>query len=92
MTASFFNHINRKSQADLLYREGEFLYTRQEPQFIVDVYRLEEFFVEIYLHKHIEDFVTVRSFEASDRKPQYDTESETFGLLSIMMGQPRISA
>lgn len=92
MTASFFNNINRKSQADLLFREGNFLFTREEPQYLVDVYSLEDFFVEIYFNRQLEDFVTMRSFEASDRRPQYNTDSETFGLLEMMMSQPRISA
>ena len=92
MTASFFNHINRRSQADLLYHEGQFLFTRQEPQFLVDVYRLEEFFVEIYYHRQLEDFVTMRSFEDADRTPQYNSDSETFGLTAMMMGHSKISA
>lgn len=92
MTASFFTHINRKSQADLLYHEGTFLYTREEPQFIVDVYQLEDFYVEIYFHKHLEDFLAMRSFEATERKPEYNSDSDTFGLLEMVMGHSRISA
>jgi hypothetical protein len=92
MTATFFSQINRKSQAELIYHQGDFLYTRQEPQFIIDVYQLEDFFVEIYFHKHIEDFVTIRSFEATDRQPQFTSDSENFGFLAMMMGNSRISA
>jgi hypothetical protein len=91
MTAAFFSQINRKSQADLLFHQGDFLQTREEPQFLVDVYRLEDFFVEIYFHRQLEDFVALRSFEATG-EPQYNTDSETFGVLAMLMEHSKISA
>ncbi|HEX2532751.1 MAG TPA: hypothetical protein VHK69_03390 [Chitinophagaceae bacterium] len=57
-----FDGMTPQQQADTLLLRGSFLYSRQEPEFLVDLYRMDGFYVEIYYHKREADIVAVRSF------------------------------
>ena len=59
---TLFNLLNKQEQADMLLEEGAFLYTRQEPEFLIDLYKLEDFFVEVYYHKRQRSLIVVKSF------------------------------
>ena len=46
----------------MLFNEGYYLNTREEPGFFVDTYQLHSLFVELYFHKKQQDFVVVKTF------------------------------
>ena len=69
MTMRLFNLLSKKEQADVLEDEGVYLYTRQEPEFVIDLYEIQGFFVEVYYHKCQKEFIIVKSFQ-SDEQPQ----------------------
>lgn len=64
---TLFNLLTKAEQADMLLEEGNFLYTRDEPQFLIDLYSVEDFFVEVYYHKRQENLIVVKSFYAKDQ-------------------------
>lgn len=76
MTPAIFVSLTRDLQTALLSDEGQFLLTRDEPGFTVDMYRLHQFFVEVYYHKHDEGLVAMRAFADSEKAeaqtPVYD--------------------
>ncbi len=67
-TFKLFNSLTKPEQADVLSEQGSYLYTRQEPEFIIDLYSVDDFFVEVYYHKRQEDMIVVKSFK-SDEQP-----------------------
>ena len=69
MTPYMFDSLTKAQQADVLQFQGEYLYTRQEPEFTIDLYRLGDFYVEIYFHGRDENYVGIRSFYI-DQQPQ----------------------
>ena len=68
-TIKLFNSLDKQEQADVLSEAGDYLYTRQEPEFIIDLYKVDGFFVEVYYHKRQEELIVVKSFQ-SDEQPR----------------------
>lgn len=64
---TLFNLLSKQEQADILLEEGKYLYTRQEPEFLIDLYSLDDFFVEVYYHKHQKNLTVIKSFYAKDQ-------------------------
>jgi hypothetical protein len=71
---TLFNLLTKQEQADMLLEEGSYLHSRQEPEFLIDLYRLEDFYVEVYYHKRQNTLVVVKSFYAcgKDDEPAHD--------------------
>lgn len=59
---AFFDALTIRQKADVLLQQGQFLYTRQEPAFDVDAYKLDDFFVEIFFPKDARPKAIFRSF------------------------------
>lgn len=71
MTPHLFDSLTKLQQAELLQHQSTFLYTRQEPEFIIDVYQLGDFYTEVYYHKSEESFVVLRSFYSDAHRQTY---------------------
>lgn len=71
MTPHFFDSLTKLQQAELLQHQSHYLYTRQEPEFLVDVYQLGDFYTEVFYHKQEESFVVIRSFYSDAHKQTY---------------------
>ena len=71
MTPHHFDSLTKGQQADLLQFESVFLYSRQEPEFTVDLYLVHDFYVEVYYHKDEEEFIILRSFYADTQLQPY---------------------
>jgi hypothetical protein len=56
-----FNTLSKADQADLLEAEGVYLSSRRESEYLIDLYQLNDFFVEVHYHL-ASDAVTVQSF------------------------------
>jgi len=63
-----FNTLSKADQAELLHLEGVYVSTRQEADFIIDQYRLDTFFVDVYYNSATENAVSVQSFYPSQRQ------------------------
>jgi len=66
MKDNLFSRLTIPQQADILFNEGYYLSTREEPGFFVDMYQLHSLFVEIYFHRKQADFVVVKTFYSTE--------------------------
>jgi hypothetical protein len=64
-----FNTLTPADQADLLQAEGAFMNTRQEAAFVIDRYRLHNFYVDVYYQAATDEPTTVRSFYPRQQRP-----------------------
>jgi hypothetical protein len=56
-----FNTLSKADQADLLEAESVYLSSRRESEYLVDLYQLNDFYVEVHYHL-ASDAVIVQSF------------------------------
>ena len=66
MKDNLFSRLTIPQQADILFNEGYYLSTREEPGFFVDMYQLHSLFVEIYFHRKQAEFVVVKTFYSTE--------------------------
>ena len=69
-TFTLFRLLSKQEQAEMLQQEGTYLCTRQEPEFLVDLYELEDFYVETFRHRADCALVLVKSYRLQDL-PEY---------------------
>lgn len=60
LTPAIFNDLDKRDQADLIQQEAIYLGTRELPEFIVDLYSLEGFFVELFYHHLHDDLILIK--------------------------------
>jgi len=53
VTCELFNSLDRNSQANLIWQEGEFIVNRPYYGFLVSLYSMPGFFSEIYYNSEI---------------------------------------
>ena len=71
-----FNALSTRQKTDVLLQQGSFLYTRDEPAFSVDGYKLDDFFVEIFYSKDTLPKAIFRSFERKEMSPSFLPEDK----------------
>lgn len=76
MTPYFFDSLTKLQQAEILQHQSNFLYTRQEPEFVIDAYQLGDFYTEVYFHKNEDNFVVIKSFYADAHHKTYLPEQK----------------
>jgi hypothetical protein len=67
MVISTFYQLNYNEQADLLLNQGTFLQSREEGNFIIDLYELQDLLVEVYYQREDEELVSVMACETVDK-------------------------
>lgn len=67
MVISTFYQLHYNEQADLLLNQGTFLQTRQEGNFIIDLYELQDLLVEVYYQNEDEEPVSVMACQTTDK-------------------------
>lgn len=85
-TFKLFNLLSKQEQADLLLEEGTYLHTRQEPEFLIDLYEIEGFFVEVYYHKRQDELIIVKSFRSGEQV--FSTDEALIPQLTIAWKNP----
>ena len=71
-----FNALSIRQKADVLLRQGNFLYNRHEPAFNVDGYKVDNFFVEVFYSKISSSKAIFRSFEEKESAHSYLPEEK----------------
>ena len=71
MTPYFFDSLTKLQQAEILQHQSSYMYTRQEPEFVIDMYQLGDFFTEVYYHRNEDNFIIIRSFYADGHRQAY---------------------
>lgn len=57
-----FNTLSKTDQAELIQLEGVYLQSKQEAEFVIDRYRLHNFYVDVYYQSATGDAVAIHSF------------------------------
>src|SRR5687768_4107296 len=89
MTPSLFDALTGKDQADILEQEGSFICTREENRFLIDLYAIEDFYVEVYFRRHDEGYASISSFysfengKAAPARPFYTHPSSAPSFLPV---------
>jgi hypothetical protein len=64
-----FNTLSHADQADLLELEGVYMDSRYESEFVIDRYRLNNFFVDVFYHAVTGEAIAVQSFYPKQQQP-----------------------
>ena len=71
MTLYEFNRMNLNDQADYTWQAGHHLAHRREGEMMVNLYKLPEFFVEIYVSDQTEWITRLAGFKNAKRLDAY---------------------
>lgn len=64
-----FNILSKADQADLLQLEGVFVSSRQQAEVVIDRYRLNNFYVDVFYDAATGDAIAVQSFYPKQQQP-----------------------
>ena len=83
ITFAAFNSLTPKQQSDMMCYEGVYLCSRQEPEFVIDLYQIEHFYIEAFYHRKTKSLVSLRSFTSTDQLHAYFVNSSLLFLESV---------
>jgi len=69
-TPESFSEMPRQDQADVLHFNGTYLHTREEPGFMIDVYQVNNFYVEVYYQRNTDECLVMRTYYSADKIQQ----------------------
>ncbi|HZH64713.1 MAG TPA: hypothetical protein VEY10_07445 [Flavisolibacter sp.] len=67
LTTSTFYQLSYTEQADTILREGNFIQTRTEKNFMIDMYELDDLLIEVFYQKDTEDLVSIMAYNTADK-------------------------
>ena len=67
LSTSSFYRLNYTQQADLLLQQGLFLQTREQENFVIDLYELHDLLVEIFYQRETGEPVSVMAYNAMEK-------------------------
>lgn len=71
MTIDEFNRLEKDQREKLLLNNGVYLLSRQEPEFIIDLYQMDSFYIEAFYHHGKKRLLYVRAFSHLDELAPY---------------------
>src|SRR5215210_5796864 len=83
MTNNLFSRLTIPQQVEILFKEGFYLDTREEPGFFVDMYKMHGLYIELYFHKKQEDFVVIKTFYSTE-----DVQTSSTGNADVLYPLP----
>ena len=66
-----YNCLSLKEKVEFLQSNAVYLCSRQEPEFIIDLYQLDNFYVEGFYHKRRRALVQIHCFSSTDQLSTY---------------------
>ena len=82
MTFDCFASLSDEDKNKYLFSNGTLLYSRQEPKFIICLYAVEGFYVEVFYHIKSNEINYMRSFTCSSYLDPYLKNIDISGLLN----------
>jgi hypothetical protein len=70
MVISTFYQLPYTEQADLLLKQGTFLSSRAEGNFIIDLYEMQDLIIEIFYRHEDEEPVSVLAYDTTEKLQQ----------------------
>ena len=61
-----FKYLEKETKKRLLFHNGVYLATRQESEFIIELYQIDSFYVEAYFHESDQEIGYMRAFSSLD--------------------------
>lgn len=71
MTPQQFDHLDVTMQEFIVLKHGSFLALRQEPEFIIKLYQLDSFYVELFFHQIKNRPLSIKSFSNTGKLDSY---------------------
>lgn len=81
MSTSEFLSLKIDQKNKFLQSNGQYLCSRQEPGFCIDLYEAGNMYIEVYFHKHSKEPVCVNAFSDTDRLKDYISGIDLSNLL-----------
>jgi hypothetical protein len=69
MTRSAFDALRQSEQVEVVYNDGVYIGNRQEPGFIIILYQIHDFYVEMFFFEC--ELLDVKSFRSIDLLDPY---------------------
>ncbi|MGZ3861165.1 MAG: hypothetical protein ACXVMS_16635 [Flavisolibacter sp.] len=76
-----FMQSDRKNIGKILAARAVYLVSRQEPKFFIDLYQLENFYVEVFYHRKNQNQLYVQAFTEVEKLQPYLQHIEISSLL-----------
>lgn len=67
INSTTFYQLSYQQQADMLLDNATFLLSRNEGNFLVDMFELDDFLVEVFYQKENEDLVSVMVYNTAEK-------------------------
>jgi len=83
MTSAQFDRLSIDDQESMVFDQGAFLAARQEPEFVIQLFQLNSFYVELFYHQVKERAIATRIFSDVKRLGPYFDSIDLSGLLGI---------
>ena len=61
-----FKYLEKETKKRLLFDNGVYLASRQESEFIIELYQIDSFYVEAYFHESDQEIGYMRAFSSID--------------------------
>jgi hypothetical protein len=61
-----FKYLEKETKKRLLFDNGVYLASRQESEFIIELYQIDSFYVEAYFHESDQEIGYMRAFSSLD--------------------------
>jgi hypothetical protein len=71
LTASRFNALDQCDQEAIVACQGVYIAVRQEPEFVIRLYQLDNFYVELYYHQVSKKPISIRTFTQPEKLDAY---------------------
>jgi hypothetical protein len=59
-----FKYLEKETKKRLLFDNGVYLASRQESEFIIELYQIDSFYVEAYFHESDQEIGYMRAFSS----------------------------
>jgi hypothetical protein len=83
MTSAQFDRLSIDDQESMVFTHGAFIGVRQEPEFIIQLFQLNSFYVELFYHQVKERAIATRIFNDADKLGPYFDSIDLSGLLGL---------
>jgi hypothetical protein len=84
MTLNQYKHLSAVEQAAVLWEKGIQIGKRSDPSHIIVLYQIENFYVEMYLHKEENTVKRIRSFRSTGPLRPYLNKIDGTEVFSII--------
>ena len=71
MTIEEFQVMEKCQREKLLFDDGVYLASRQEPEFVIDLYQIHSFYIEAFYHHSKKRLIYLRAFSTTDELTPY---------------------